>query len=66
MENDSLSEDSYESDIRPLKWQKRNVIESDSESDFDECNENITPSCREDMYQVSFQLTMHECILKFI
>ena len=37
--------ESDESDIIPPKRQKRSVIESDSESDFEDWNENdITPS----------------------
>lgn len=36
VEDDSLSEDSDESDIRPSKRQKRNVTSSDSESDLEE------------------------------
>ncbi|GFT53343.1 hypothetical protein NPIL_690841 [Nephila pilipes] len=36
-ESDGLSADYYESDFRrPNKRQKRNVIESDSENDFEE------------------------------
>lgn len=34
-EGGSLSEDSWDSDIRPSECQKRNVIESDSEKDFE-------------------------------
>lgn len=44
-EYDSLSEDSYESEIRPPKRQKINVLESDSESDFEDewIESDITP-----------------------
>ncbi|XP_072760300.1 uncharacterized protein [Anoplolepis gracilipes] len=49
LENDTLSEDSYESDIRPPKRQKRNVIESDSDNDLEEeWNENdIIPTLKD-------------------
>ena len=45
LENDTVSEDS-ESDIRPSKYQKRNIIESDSDDELEEgWNEhNITPN----------------------
>ncbi|XP_014483588.1 PREDICTED: piggyBac transposable element-derived protein 2-like [Dinoponera quadriceps] len=45
-ENDALSEDSDESDIKPLNRQNRNVIVSDSDNDLEEewNGNNITPT----------------------
>lgn len=52
-ESVSLSEDSHESDIRTPKWQKKNVLESCSASDFEEWIKDDITSTSEDHSNVS-------------